>query len=148
MRVKALGRGAFSKVVLCEPFDPSNDCRVVQPEFLAIKVVRLEPTFDASADRLSSSAKRELEILKKISHPCISHLLAYKELPNKCLFGLAFSPGGDLFDFASRNRPLLTPPLVKLVFRELCEAVRYLHEEMHIVHRDLKLESPPSVIPD
>jgi len=63
-------------------------------------------------------------------------------LPDKCLFGLHYSPGGDLFDFASRQRPLLTPVLVKTIFRELVLAVQYLHETMHVVHRDLKLESP------
>ena len=142
VRLKALGRGTFSKVVLCEPFDPSHDCRILQPDMLAIKVVKLDATIDASADRITSSARRELDILKKISHPCITRLLAYKELPDKCLFGLQFCPGGDLFDFASKNRSLLNPPLVKIIFRELCEAVYYLHETMHVVHRDLKLESP------
>lgn len=96
---------------------------------------------DVPANRITSSAKRELDILKRVSHPSITRLLAYKELPEKCLFALHFSPGGDLFDFASRNRGLLTPPLVKRIFKELALAVQYLHTEMHVVHRDLKLES-------
>jgi protein-serine/threonine kinase len=108
---------------------------------MAIKLVRLDATSDASADRIQSSAKRELDILKRINHPCITRLLAYKEEGDKCLFGLGFSPGGDLFEFASRNKTLLTPGLVKRVFKEIVLAVKYLHDEMHVVHRDLKLES-------
>ena len=108
---------------------------------MAIKVVNLDATDDAPASRISSSAHRELAILKKISHPCISRLLAYKELPDKTLFGLNYSRGGDLFNFASQHKELLTPMLVKRIFKELCLAVEYLHEKMHVVHRDLKLES-------
>jgi protein-serine/threonine kinase len=87
-----------------------------------------------------------LDILKKSNHPCITRLLAYKELlPDKCLFGLQYSLGGDLFDFASKHRELLTPLLVKRIFREVTLAVQYLHELMHVVHRDLKLESNASL---
>lgn len=142
--MRSLGRGAFSKVILAEPFDSTETFQLsLLPERLAIKVVNLDATPDAPADRITSSARRELDILKKISHPSITRLLAYKQLPDKYLFGLQFSKGGDLFDFASKHRDLLTPPLVKKIFRELTLAVQYLHESMHVVHRDLKLESLP-----
>ena len=149
--MKSLGRGSFSKVVLAEPFEATTTSEDVSsngslPEYIAIKVVLLEAVDDAPAERITSSARRELDILKRISHPSITRLLAYKECPEKCLFGLQFSAGGDLFDFASRHRGLLTPILVKRIFRELALAVRYLHEEIYVVHRDLKLESqsPPT----
>jgi protein-serine/threonine kinase len=106
-------------------------------------VVHLDATDDAPAERITSSAKRELDILKRISHPCITRLLAYKELPDRCFYGLQLSNGGDLFDFASRHKSLLTPTLIKIIFKELVSAVQYLHDEMHVVHRDLKLESTP-----
>jgi len=141
LKTKSLGRGTFSKVILATPLDSLDDTNNASAELLAIKVVNLDATDDAPASRITSSAKRELEILKKINHPCITRLLAYTELPEKCLFGLHYSRGGDLFDFASRQRPLLTPAFVKTVFRELVLAVQYLHETMYVVHRDLKLES-------
>jgi protein-serine/threonine kinase len=146
IKIKSLGRGTFSKVVLAEPSIPelsTSDTASSEHCQLAIKVVHLDATEDAPAERITSSAKRELDILKKINHPCITRLLAYKELPEKCLFGLHYSLGGDLFEFASKHRSLLTPPLVKQIFLELVCAVQYLHETMHVVHRDLKLESPP-----
>jgi protein-serine/threonine kinase len=133
-----LGRGAFSKVVLANPLDHLDSS-----EPLAIKVVNLDATEDAPASRITSSAKRELDILKKISYPSISRLVAYKKLPNETLLGLKYSRGGDLFNFASHHRQLLTPSLVKKIFHELVLAVDYLHSTMHVVHRDLKLESPP-----
>ena len=140
MKVKSLGRGTFSKVVLAEPLIPPDGSENSLPE-LAIKVVRLDATSCAPADRITSSARRELDILKMVNHPSITRLLAYKELPDKCLFGLQYSRGGDLFDFASKYRELLTPLVVKMIFLELTLAVQYLHESMHVVHRDLKLES-------
>jgi protein-serine/threonine kinase len=143
VKLKSLGRGTFSKVLLAEPLDLSNPNSFTLPAYMAIKLVRLGATPDASADRIQSSAKRELDILKRINHPCIARLLAYKEEGDKCLFGLGFSPGGDLFEFASRNKALLTPVLVKRVFKEIVLAVKYLHDQMHVVHRDLKLESTP-----
>jgi len=149
--LKSLGRGSFSKVILAGPFEVTataedGSLNGTLPEYIAIKVVLLEAVDDAPVERITSAARRELDILKRISHPSITRLLAYKECPDKCLFGLEFSPGGDLFDFASRHRGLLTPILVKRTFRELALAVLYLHEEMYVVHRDLKLESqsPPT----
>ena len=146
--MKSLGRGSFSKVILAGPFEVTataedGSLNGTLPEYIAIKVVLLEAVDDAPVERITSAARRELDILKRISHPSITRLLAYKECPDKCLFGLEFSPGGDLFDFASRHRGLLTPILVKRTFRELALAVLYLHEEMYVVHRDLKLESQP-----
>lgn len=138
-KIKSLGRGTFSKVLLAVPFDDA------QPLEMAIKVVNLDATDDAPAERITSSAKRELDILKKCCHPSITHLLAYSELPEKVIFGIQYSRGGDLFEFASRHRQLLTPVLVKKIFREVVLAVHYLHETMHVVHRDLKLESPPQL---
>jgi protein-serine/threonine kinase len=140
VKTSSLGRGTFSKVLLAEPFEPDDSN--LPP--LAVKVVLLDATDDAPAERITSSAKRELDILKKISHPCISRLIAYKEHPDRCLFGLQVSRGGDLFDFATRHKSLLTPTLVKRIFKELVLAVQYLHNEMHVVHRDLKLESCPA----
>lgn len=38
-----------------------------------------------------------------------------------------------------KRRRILTEPEAKYFLRQIAVAVQYLHEDMHIIHRDLKL---------
>lgn len=156
--LRLLGQGTFSRVVLAAEVgtageacmngatsskgipDSTASVQVDLKRLVAVKIVEHGSVGGASEERVETSLKRELEILKSIRHPSLVHLKAYSIEPERALLILNYCPGGDLFDLASQRHNLLSPALIRRVFAELVAATLYLHEHL-IVHRDIKLES-------
>lgn len=106
-------------------------------------------------DRTRVAFVREVEVLRHISHPSI---IAYKHAfstPTAHCLVLSYAPGGELFDVVSddtkweqfrayraddRDEQRGDGALLKRVFSELAAAVAWMHS-VHVVHRDIKLES-------
>ncbi|KAI9762975.1 MAG: hypothetical protein M4579_000038 [Chaenotheca gracillima] len=145
--VRPLGQGTFSKVILAtsqeEQTGPNSKESVGNPDLrtlVAVKVVEHGPAGGASEERIETSLRRELDILKSIHHPSLVHLKAFSQSSNRALLVLTYCPGGDMFEVASQKLDLLVPPLIRRIFAELVSATRYLHNKL-IVHRDIKLEN-------
>lgn len=143
--VRQLGQGTFSKVYLatCEKTkakDPLDEATLDPRKLVAIKVVEHGPAGGADEERVELSLKREVEMLRSVSHPSLVHLQAFDHDDAQALIVLTYCPGGDLFDVASDHRDKLTVDIVQRIFAEMVSAVRYLHNQL-IVHRDIKLES-------
>jgi protein-serine/threonine kinase len=143
--VRQLGQGTFSKVYLatCEKTkakDPLDEAILDPRKLVAIKVVEHGPAGGADEERVELSLKREVEMLRSVSHPSLVHLQAFDHDDAQALIVLSYCPGGDLFDVASDHRDKLTIGIVQRIFAEMVSAVRYLHKQL-IVHRDIKLES-------
>ncbi|ORY00547.1 kinase-like domain-containing protein [Clohesyomyces aquaticus] len=143
--VRQLGQGTFSKVYLATSEkvaakDPLDETHLDPRKLVAIKVVEHGPAGGADEERVELSLKREVEMLRSVSHPSLVHLRAFDCDEAQALLVLTYCPGGDLFDVASGHRDLLGVDIVQRIFAELVSAVRYLHTKL-IVHRDIKLEN-------
>ncbi|KAK1031521.1 hypothetical protein LTS16_017939 [Friedmanniomyces endolithicus] len=145
-QLRQLGQGTFSKVMLATRervpahITPEIEATMNPHKLVAVKIVEHGPAGGADEERIETSLKREVQMLKSISHPSLIHLKACEYQPTRALLVLTYCPGGDLFELASQKRELLTPHMVQRMFAELVSAVRYLHAHW-IVHRDIKLEN-------
>jgi protein-serine/threonine kinase len=144
-QVRQLGQGTFSTVYLatCEKIktkDPLDETVLDPRKLVAIKVVHHGPAGGADEERVELGLKREVEMLRSVSHPSLVHLQAFDHDDAQAHIVLTYCPGGDLFDVASDHREVLTVGVVQRIFAEMVSAVRYLHGQL-IVHRDIKLES-------
>lgn len=82
----------------------------------------------------------ELSLLLTLKHPNIVSVMDVFE--NEKYFQMVMEKHGagmDLFEFIER-RPQLDEPLVSYIFRQIGQAVEYLHS-LNILHRDIKDEN-------
>jgi protein-serine/threonine kinase len=154
-KIRVLGQGTFSQVCLAArveevvqtPLSPVTDTPgdvIIHPaagqKLVAVKIIEHGPAGGADEERLEVSLKREVEILKSLNHPSLVQLKAFGSDEKRALLVLDYCPGGDLFEFATTGPRSTSPGLIRRIFAELVDAVRYLHSH-YIVHRDIKLES-------
>ncbi|KAK4334586.1 Meiosis-specific serine/threonine-protein kinase MEK1 [Rhodotorula toruloides] len=144
---RTLGSGAFSQVHLA--------ISTVTLKQVACKKL---PRRRVSGDRLLV-IQREIDMLKSASHPGINKIEAV-EVDNEFVhIFLELVPGGDLFTYLITRTRLdapegtpssLRPPhpadltsarAAKWILYQLLKALEYLHDELGVAHRDVKLEN-------
>ncbi|XP_050456072.1 serine/threonine-protein kinase Chk2-like isoform X3 [Cataglyphis hispanica] len=86
-----------------------------------------------------SNIRNEVEILKKLRHPCIIQMEDIYDTPSTMYIILELMEGGELFD-KIRSKGKLSESCAKLIFYQVVLAVHYLHKQ-GITHRDLKPEN-------
>lgn len=152
-KLRVLGQGTFSQVSLAArveqavqtPLSPAADGSAdtappATQKLVAVKIIEHGPAGGADEERLEVSLKREVDILKSVNHPSLVQLKAFGSDEKRALLVLDYCPGGDLFEFATSGSRPKSPGLIRRIFAELVDALRYLHSH-YIVHRDIKLES-------
>jgi len=128
MILHTIGKGEFGKVKLA--YDPQRDLEV------AIKFIKRS---NITSAQKQAKLEREINILQNLNHPNIVHLYDVIETEKYIGIVMAYANGGELFEYISENQYLSEEESAKF-FLQLLDGVQYLHN-LHIVHRDLKLEN-------
>lgn len=136
-----VGMGGFS--VVKEVFSLENGKRVRH----AVKIVRkqVKGKDDFENDRLQSEFEREVSIWRFLKHRYVLPLLAVYDSPFATFCITRFNVGGTLFDLVHSRRSKhlegLPAALAKRYVYQVSSAIQYLHEEVRVLHRDIKLEN-------
>ncbi|KAF1999936.1 kinase-like protein [Amniculicola lignicola CBS 123094] len=139
---KQLGFGGFSIVKEVTTINDKGE-RVTN----AVKIVRkqLNGRSELENDQLQTQFDHEVEIWRYLKHPYILPLYSVysTEFATFCITRL--NKGGTLFDLVRDTRRKkkkgLPAHLAKRYAYQLASAMRYLHNDVMIVHRDIKLEN-------
>ncbi|RID62204.1 hypothetical protein BRARA_E01291 [Brassica rapa] len=88
---------------------------------------------------LANNIKREISIMRRLSHPNIVGLHEVMATKTKIFFAMEFVKGGELFNKISKHGRL-SEDLSRRYFQQLISAVGYCHAR-GVYHRDLKPEN-------
>ena len=81
----------------------------------------------------------QVSLLGSVRHRHIVRLHQVVREPNAVFLVMDRCSGGDLFDEIERQGGILPETKARKVAAQLLEALRYLHDEAHIAHCDIKL---------
>jgi serine/threonine protein kinase len=84
--------------------------------------------------------EHEVRVLRMINHPLIVRLLDVLADADWVYIVLEFSPCGDLFTYITQ-RMRLPESECRTIFAQIAAALLHLHQDLHIVHRDVKPEN-------
>ncbi len=134
---RQIGFGGFS--VVREAYTIEGEERVCR----AVKIVRKQiiGKEDVENEQLQAEFEHEVGLWRCLAHRHILPLIAVYITNHATFCFTKLNTGGTLFDLVKVNRQGLRRDLARRYTYQLASAVRYLHEDMRIVHRDLKLEN-------
>ena len=155
---KQIGFGGFSVIKEVTQMLPSGHQRK-----LAAKIVKrqLSGKSDAENEQAQAEFEHEVELWRRLSHPHILVLESVYVTDEATFCFIPLASGGTLFDLIRHHRQGLAIHLAQRYTYQLASALRYLHREARVVHRDVKLENvlfdrsaanpssptPPSAVP-
>jgi serine/threonine protein kinase len=125
---RVLGHGNFGRVHV------ARDLRTGQS--VAVKVVAKEKVVRAG---MVEQIKREIAVMKRVSHPNIVELHEVMATRSKIYLALELVRGGELFARIVRSGRV-KEDVARLYFRQLISAVDFCHAR-GVYHRDLKPEN-------
>jgi len=126
--LKHLGTGSFATVHLAKDLQTGD---LVAMKFID-KVNFVGPE--------ASSIYEEIKLMKSINHKNIVKFIDVIETTTVLCIVMEYCENGELYDLIVNNFQNFAIEDKKKIFKELVEAVKYLHEN-NISHRDLKVEN-------
>jgi hypothetical protein len=135
---RQIGYGGFSTIHEVTQMISSGEQRK-----LAAKVVR-KAVKDKSTDeneQLQAEFGHEVELWRLLHHRHILPLEAVWHTDEATYCFIPLNKGGTLFDLVRSNRSGVPTDLAKRYSYQLAVALRYLHCDARVAHRDVKLEN-------
>ena len=139
---KLLGKGACGEVFLVfleADYSKQFAMKVVDKKSFTSSVIEPSATESGVLRNSASDVMSEVNILKKLRHPCIIHVQEVFDFSDRLYLVLERAMGGELFDRVVKNDGL-AEPIAKLFFYQMLQAIDYLHNQ-NVTHRDLKPEN-------
>lgn len=135
---KPVGFGGFSTVKEAYKVEEHGE-----PRRLAVKIVKkqISGKSEKENDEVQAEFDHEVRVWRYLNHPNILTLDAVYETDYATFCFTKYAIGGTLFDLIRNNRHGLETNLAKKYTYQLACALRYLHEDARVVHRDIKLEN-------
>jgi serine/threonine protein kinase len=112
-------------------------------ERFAVKIVRkhLAGKSERENDQVQAEFDHEVRVWRYLSHPHILPLDAVYVTDHATFCFTRLTTGGTLLDLVRRRRGGLKMEHARRYAYQLALAIRYLHEDARVVHRDIKLEN-------
>ncbi|EWC48179.1 hypothetical protein DRE_02283 [Drechslerella stenobrocha 248] len=133
---KPIGFGGYS--VVKEAHTLERGKKIVR----AVKIVKKKvKDSELENDAIQAEFEHEVNLWRHLSHPHILDLLSVYDTSYAYFCITRYNIGGTLFDLVKKNRSGLNLDMVRRYSFQLSSALRYLHQDMRVVHRDVKLEN-------
>lgn len=125
---ETIGQGAFATV--------KKGIERSTGDSYAVKIINRRRAIHAGGKGAMLGVNRELEILRKLSHPNIVRLKSFYEDVENYYLVMELVPGGDLMDFVAANGAI-GEDATQVITKQILDGIAYVHR-MGISHRDLK----------
>lgn len=102
--------------------------------------VALKIMFKTDDQEEMKSIQQEVQINKTLDHPFVCKFFTEIETEHLIIIVMELIEGTNTLDYVNQNSGLPNTEAQNL-FAQLVIAIEYLHNEVHITHRDLKLEN-------
>lgn len=126
---KKLAEGAFGQVY--------KGMQVKTGETVAVKVMDLKKVGEKFKKKF---LPRELAALIGISHQYVIYIHDIIRANNKIYIFMEFANGGDITSYLKKNGAI-PETLTCYWFKQVSEALSYIHDELRMAHRDIKIDN-------
>lgn len=126
-QIRAIGSGSFGHAYLVQ----------FGQHFRVMKQVDMANM----GQRDRANAEGEVKVLSKLKHPYIVRYWESFVHEDKLCIIMDYCDGGNLFRYIEKQkkqRALIAEPTVMRWFTQMCLALKYMHDDKHVLHRDIK----------
>lgn len=130
---REIGRGSYGRVY--------RATRLADGLAVAIKVIPTDD--DEEVASLAEQVSREVETLRRCESAHVLQYLASHAFPSELWLVTELCEAGSLLDIMRSRRAPLAEPQIAAALKAALLALRYLHEECLMLHRDIKVRRLP-----
>lgn len=91
-----------------------------------------------SKEQPPAKIEREVDLLSSVDHPNIVHYLGHERTHDSVYIFMEYLPYDTLSDVCLQLGRPMPEELCQHYLRQILSVMRYLHEDLRVVHRDLK----------